>query len=91
MFGYHIGDLDPFYFEHCRWAVNRDTNGEIEDVVLISDGLSVPAVLAFGMGSSFESLLKEVLQGGAKCQRQCSRNRIVKRRDQYSSQSVKLI
>lgn len=61
MFGYHIGDLDPFYFEHCRWAVNRDTNGEIEDVVLIYDGLSVPAVLAFGMGSSFESLLKEVL------------------------------
>jgi GNAT superfamily N-acetyltransferase len=61
LFGYHIGDLDPFYFEHCRWAVNRDRDGEIEDVVLIYDGLSVPTVLAFGIGSAFESLLKDIL------------------------------
>jgi RimJ/RimL family protein N-acetyltransferase len=61
LFGYHIGDLDPFYFDHCRWAVNRDSDGRIEDVVLIYNGLSVPTVLAFGMGSSFESLLKDVL------------------------------
>jgi GNAT superfamily N-acetyltransferase len=61
LFGYHIGDLDPFYFEHCRWAVNRDQDGEIEDAVLIYAGLAVPTVLAFAIGNAFESLLKDVL------------------------------
>lgn len=61
LFGYHIGDLDPFHFEHCRWAVNRDRNGDIEDIVLIYDGLAVPTVLAFGLGTAFESLLKDAL------------------------------
>lgn len=61
LFGYHIGDLDPFYFERCRWAVKRDRDGAIEDVVLIYDGLAVPTVLAFGLGTNFESLLKDIL------------------------------
>lgn len=60
LFGYHIGDLDPFYFAHCRWASNRSRDGDIGDVVLVYHSLAVPTVLAFGIGQSFESLLEQI-------------------------------
>ncbi len=62
LFGYHIGDLDDFYFGDCRWAANPDGQGGINESILIYDGLAVPTVLAFGLGCRLDNLLKELLQ-----------------------------
>ena len=61
LFGYHIGDLDDFYFDDCRWASNLDGRGEISESILIYDGLAVPTVLAFGIGHGLNDLLEELL------------------------------
>ncbi len=61
LFGYHIGDLDDFYFGDCRWAVNLDDEGKIGESILIYDGLAVPTVLAFGLGNQLDNLLEELL------------------------------
>jgi hypothetical protein len=59
LFGYHIGDLDDFYFNKCRWAVFK--RGEIEETILIYAGLKTPTVLAFGTGQNFNSFLEVLL------------------------------
>jgi len=61
LFGYHIGDLDDFYFGDCRWAANLDDEGQISESILIYDGLTVPTVLAFGSGRHLDNLLEELL------------------------------
>jgi ribosomal protein S18 acetylase RimI-like enzyme len=61
LFGYHIGDLDDFYFGDCRWAANLDGRGEISESILIYDGLAVPTVQAFGIGYRLDRLLEELL------------------------------
>lgn len=61
LFGYHIGDLDDFYFGHCRWAVNLDDEEEIGESILIYDGLAVPTVQAFGIAGRLDRLLEELL------------------------------
>ncbi|UCE67614.1 MAG: GNAT family N-acetyltransferase [Candidatus Zixiibacteriota bacterium] len=59
LFGYHIGDLDDFYFRDCEWAVSG--NVEIEDAILIYFGLETPTVLAFGLDDRFNSFLEALL------------------------------
>lgn len=62
LFGYHIGDLDEFYFEHCRWAVTYGYLPRIEDALLVYTGGILPTVLAFGLTTQFETLLLEMLE-----------------------------
>jgi ribosomal protein S18 acetylase RimI-like enzyme len=59
LFGYHIGDLDDFYFHNCKWAVQDEK--EIKEAVLIYTGLETPTVLAFGLGIHFNSFLSCLL------------------------------
>lgn len=61
LFGYHIGDLDDFYFGNCRWAVDVDGRGEICESILIYDGPAVPTVLALGPGRHLDNLIEELL------------------------------
>lgn len=61
LFGYHMGDLDDFYFGDCRWAVKLDGQGEIDESILIYDGLTVPTILAFGFGRHLDNLIEELL------------------------------
>jgi ribosomal protein S18 acetylase RimI-like enzyme len=61
LFGYHIGDLDEFYFKKCRWAVNLDGRGEIGESILIYNGPAVPTVLALGPGHHLDNLIEELL------------------------------
>lgn len=62
LFGYHIGDLDDFYFDHCRWAVTYGYLPRIEDALLVYTGGTLPSVLAFGLTERFEPLLSEMLE-----------------------------
>jgi ribosomal protein S18 acetylase RimI-like enzyme len=59
LFGYHLGDLDDFYFRDCKWAVLE--NGEIQEAVLIYSGLETPTVLAFGLDNGFNGFLEDLL------------------------------
>ena len=59
LFGYHIGDLDDFYFHNCRWAVQDEK--EINEAVLIYTGLEMPTVLAFGLDGRFNDFLSTIL------------------------------
>jgi ribosomal protein S18 acetylase RimI-like enzyme len=59
LFGYHIGDLDDFYFDRCKWAVTG--NNGIEEVALIYTGLEIPTVLAFGYGNKFNGFLESLI------------------------------
>jgi len=61
LFGYHLGDLDDFYFKHCQWAVCYPQMPRIEEAILIYTGGNVPSVLAFGLTEAFDELLKEML------------------------------
>ena len=61
LFGYHIGDLDDFYFEHCQWGVSYPQMPRIEEAILVYSGGHVPSVLAFGLTDKFDDLLKEML------------------------------
>jgi len=59
LFGYHIGDLDDFYFDNCKWAVFEEN--EVRESVLIYTGLEMPTVLAFGLDDRFNSFLETLL------------------------------
>jgi hypothetical protein len=59
LFGYHLGDLDDFYFHNCKWAVLEED--EIREAVLIYTGLEIPTVLAFGIGHNFNGFLESLL------------------------------
>ncbi len=61
LFGYHLGDLDDFYFSHCRWAAAINGGGGIEEIVLIYNGVSVPTVLALGQSEHISALLAELI------------------------------
>ena len=61
LFAYHIGDLDPFHFDLCRWAVLPDEAGWVEECVLLYSGLATPTVLAFGLGERFDEFLRDLL------------------------------
>ena len=57
---YSIGDLDDFFWPYTTWY-GLKTDGNIEAVVLVYTGLSVPAVLAIsGEPAVMEGLLKSI-------------------------------
>ncbi len=60
LFGYHIGDLDDFFFPHCQFPSIYSTTARIEDTVLIYTGGTAPTVLAFGLTDRYEGLLREL-------------------------------
>jgi ribosomal protein S18 acetylase RimI-like enzyme len=59
LFGYHMGDLDDFYFNNCKWATLGEN--EIEEAILIYTGLDTPTVLAFGIDENFDGFLEDLL------------------------------
>ncbi len=54
---YMLGDLDLPYAEHARWFGLHDPDVGLEAVVLLYDGLSVPAVLTSGGEDEVEAVL----------------------------------
>ena len=54
---YMLGDLDQPYAEHGRWYGLRDERGGVRAVLLLYEGLSVPAVLTSGGADDVEALL----------------------------------
>lgn len=55
---YMLGDLDPARAEHCRWwALPGDAPGLLDAVVLLYNGLRVPAVITSGRTADVQALL----------------------------------
>jgi GNAT superfamily N-acetyltransferase len=57
---YLLGDLDPAYLPFCSWYGARQENDDLESLVLIYQGLSLPVVLMLGAPSNFEDFLVDV-------------------------------
>ena len=57
---YMLGNLDPAYFQFCRWYGQRREDGTLGSVVLLYTGLSLPVVFMAGTEPDFEQLLREV-------------------------------
>jgi GNAT superfamily N-acetyltransferase len=55
---YLLGDLDPDYFPFCEWWGARDDDGELESLMLLYKGLSLPAVWSVGSKEGFAQLLR---------------------------------
>jgi len=53
---YLLGDLAPPFFSQCRWLIAR-YRGRVEGVVLLYNGLSVPALLTYGAPDAVEAIL----------------------------------
>ncbi|MCA9526203.1 MAG: GNAT family N-acetyltransferase, partial [Myxococcales bacterium] len=55
---YMLGDLDPAYAEQCQWFALPDASGAgIDAVILLYEGLRVPAVLTSGSAEDVQALL----------------------------------
>ena len=55
---YLLGDLDQPYAEHCKWHALPSTEPEgLEGVVLLYNGLSMPAVLTAGSPEAVQALM----------------------------------
>lgn len=62
LFAYHIGDLDDFFFDLCRWPVLENEKEEVEEAILIYDNPLFQTIMAFGMTDNFEKLLTDSFQ-----------------------------
>lgn len=58
LFAYHIGDLDNFFFSSCRWPVELNQQGEVEEVILIYENPGNATIMAFGLTDKFPSFLE---------------------------------
>ena len=56
---YHLGDLDPAYYPHCRWWGALTDGGDLESVLLLYTGLRTPAVLTVGSPRAIEATLEQ--------------------------------
>ena len=57
---YHLGDLDPRYFQFCRWwGASSDDADELEAVALLYAGLRMPALLTLGSAAGVEAILDD--------------------------------
>ncbi|TXD35024.1 GNAT family N-acetyltransferase [Lujinxingia vulgaris] len=54
---YLLGNLDPSYFQFCRWYGSRDERGEIANLMLVYRGLSLPVVFTSGRGEDLPDFL----------------------------------
>ncbi len=59
---YMLGNLDPAYFQFCRWYGQRGDDGALGSVVLLYTGLSIPVVFMAGTEPDFENLLRQAAQ-----------------------------
>ncbi len=55
---YLLGNLDPQYWQFCRWFGMRK-DGELESVCLLYIGLSLPVVFVVGPSENFDRMIKE--------------------------------
>lgn len=55
---YLLGNLDPAYFQFCRWYGSRDPGGELQNLMLVYLGLSLPVVFTSGNGEGLEEFLR---------------------------------
>lgn len=56
---YHLGDLDPRYFDYCRWWAASETEGAEPSVMLLYTGLRMPAVLTLGDPDGVEAVFDD--------------------------------
>jgi GNAT superfamily N-acetyltransferase len=56
---YLIGKLDDLYQPFCRWWGVRDDLGQLRNVLLVYQGLSLPVVFAAGEDSALPALLQQ--------------------------------
>lgn len=56
---YLLGNLDPAYFQFCRWYGARREDGTLGSLVLLYTGLSLPVVFMAGTEPDFRQLLEE--------------------------------
>lgn len=57
---YLLGNLDPGYFQFCRWHGMRREDGTLGSLILLYTGLSLPVVFMAGTEPDFRQLLTEV-------------------------------
>ncbi len=56
---YLLGNLDPAYFQFCRWFGSRAEDGSLQNLMLIYRGLSLPVVFTSGNGQGLQEFLEE--------------------------------
>lgn len=56
---YLLGNLDPSYFQFCRWYGMRRDDGSLGSLVLLYTGLSLPVVFMTGTEPDFRQLLED--------------------------------
>lgn len=57
---YLLGNLDPAYFQFCRWYGMRQDDDSLGSLVLLYTGLSLPVVFMVGTEPNFAELLNGV-------------------------------
>ncbi len=55
---YLLGNLDPAYFQFCKWYGARDDSGQLRNLMLVYRGLSLPVVFMSGNGEGLEQFLE---------------------------------
>lgn len=56
---YLLGNLDPSYFQFCKWYGLRNASSELESLALVYTGLSLPVVFIVGPEARFEDMIRE--------------------------------
>ncbi len=56
---YLLGNLDPSYFQFCQWYGARNDDGELQNLMLVYLGLSLPVVFMSGNGKGLKRFLVE--------------------------------
>ena len=56
---YLLGNLDPSYFQFCKWYGSRGEDGQLQNLLLVYSGLSLPVVFTSGNGEGLERFLVE--------------------------------
>lgn len=59
LYGYHIGDLDDFYFNNCTWY-GLIKGKKLTEVVLFYAALETPTLLIFGQIKNMKHILNEL-------------------------------
>lgn len=57
---YQLGDLDPMFFKFTRWFATKDEADQLKSLVLIYNGLRLPAVLTSGEADGVQTLLENI-------------------------------
>ncbi|MFU8805212.1 MAG: GNAT family N-acetyltransferase [Bradymonadaceae bacterium] len=55
---YLLGDLDPAYFQFCRWYGTRSPEGRLANLLLVYRGLSLPVVFMVGQAPKIMDFLQ---------------------------------